>query len=92
MGGSIHPFVEERHRLHQLDGIHGLHEMHALQIVKGRARDGDDRGPIERRIVEAIQQVHGAGAGGSDTDPEPPGCFAMPLAIHAADSSWRTPI
>jgi hypothetical protein len=56
--GYLH--VVEGHILHQGRRIQALNEAGADQVMKGQADERADRGTVEGRVVEAIEQMRGA--------------------------------
>jgi hypothetical protein len=67
-----HFYVVERHILHDAGRIHALLKAHADEIVEGDSGQGDDRGAVQMRIVQSVQQMYGAGSGRPDAHAELP--------------------
>ena len=61
-------------------------ERHALLL----ADDGHDGRVVELRVVEPVEQVDGAGAGGRHADADLARELGVRAAANAASSSWRT--
>ncbi len=62
--------IEQGQAFHQLHRVDRLLEAHPDQIVEGGAGDGQHRRAVERRVIESVHQVDGAGPGGADAQPQ----------------------
>jgi hypothetical protein len=78
VGRAHHPLVEHARGLEHLDDVHVLLEVAADQFVERVAGDGEDRLAVHPGVVEAVEEVHAAGAAGGHAHAQPAGELCVP--------------